>query len=236
MKRRVLLASLGLVIVAAAARTSAQTPGAGHWTGAIDVPGQSLAIEVDLEPGAPAWQGTITIPAQKLVGFPLASIEVAGTAVGFKIPRIPGDPTFKGELSDNGATMLGDFTQGELKTTFTLKRTGEARIAPPAKSTPITKDLEGDWTGTLTIGEQTLRLNLKLANAAEGATGTLVSVDQGGAEIPISTIAQNGTHIELSLPEIGGKYAGDIKEGRLVGTWTQGPGSFPLEFARPATP
>ncbi len=51
-------------------------------------------------------------------------------------------------------------------------------------------------------------------------------------EIPISTITQAGTHLELQLPSISGSYAGDLKDGKLVGTWSQGPGSLPLEFVR----
>ena len=63
----------------------------------------------------------------------------------------------------------------------------------------------------------------------------MVSVDQGGVEIPITTITQAGSHLTLELPSIAGSYSGDLKDGKLVGTWKQGPGSAPLEFTR-ATP
>ena len=76
---------------------------------------------------------------------------------------------------------------------------------------------------------------MKLANGPDAATGSLVSVDQGGVEIPITTITQTGSHLTLELPSIAGKYSGDLKDGKLVGTWSQGPGSAPLEFTR-ATP
>jgi hypothetical protein len=220
---------------ATAAATPAATPAAsGHWVGTLQTPAQPLEVEVDLKPGTPpAWVGTISIAAQNLKAFPLSSVDVQGKSVSFAMANVPGTPTFKGTLSDDGTTLSGDFSQGGGSVPFTMARKGDAVFVPPAKSTPITKDLEGDWAGTLAVGDKTLRLNLKLANGADGATGTIVSVDQGGAEIPISTVAQNGTHIELSLPQIGGKYAGDIKDGRLVGTWTQGPGSLPLEFSRP---
>ncbi len=71
---------------------AAQAPGAaGHWTGAIETPGQPLQVEVDLTTGTPpAWVGAISIPAQNLKGFPLASVEVKDTAVTFVIPKRPG--------------------------------------------------------------------------------------------------------------------------------------------------
>ena len=32
----------------------------------------------------------------------------------------------------------------------------------------------------------------------------------------------------------GGDYDGDLKDGQLTGTWTQGPGTLPLTFKRAA--
>lgn len=225
-----------LALVAALARVaSAQTPTAsGHWTGVLDTPAQALDLEVDLKPGtAPGWVGTISIAAQNLKAFPL-SVDVAGTSVSFTMPNVPGSPTFKGTLSADGATIAGDFSQGGGTLPLKLTRKGDAVFAAPAKSTAITKDLEGTWNGTLEAGGRTLRLTLKLVAGADGATGSIVSVDQGGAEIPITTITQNGQHLELELPAIAGKFSGDLQEGKLAGTWSQGPGSLPLVFSRPS--
>jgi hypothetical protein len=231
------LLAVGLSAVPIAAQTPAPTAtpgGAGHWVGTLQTPAQPLEVEVDLKPGTPpAWVGTISIAAQNMKAFPLSSIEVQGKAVSFVMANIPGTPTFKGTLSDDGTTISGDFSQGGGSVPFTMTRKGDAVFTAPVKSTPITKDLEGDWTGTLAVGERTLRLNLKLANAVDGAAGSIVSVDQGGVEIPIASIVQAGTHLTLELPAIAGTYSGDLKDGKLVGTWSQGPGSMPLEFSRP---
>lgn len=221
--------------LAAAPVQASQAPGAvGHWSGAIETPGQPLQIEVDLAPGLPpAWVGAISIAAQNLKGFPLTSVGVKDKAVTFVIPNAPGTPTFKGTLSADGTTIAGDFSQGGAVLPFKLTRTGEAVMPPPpAKSTAITKDMEGTWSGTVQAGGQSLRLMLKLAAGPDGAKGSIVSVDQGGVEIPIATIAQTGTHLDLQLPSISGSYVGDLKDGKLVGTWSQGPGSVPLEFVR----
>ena len=220
----------------AAPPVAAQAPSAsGHWTGVLDTPTQPFDLEIDLKPGTPpAWVGTISIPAQNLKGFPL-SVEVQGTSVTFVMANVPGTPTFKGTVAADGATISGDFTQGPGSHPLKLTRKGDAVIVPPAKSTVITKELEGAWSGALSVGGQTLRLTLKLANGPDAATGSMVSLDQGSVEIPITTITQDGSHVTLELPAIAGKYSGDLKDGKLVGTWSQGPGSAPLEFTR-ATP
>ena len=190
------------------------TAASGHWDGAIQVPGNALGIQVDLAKNAKGeWMGTIDIPAQHLKGFPLSSVAVKGNAVSFR--------------------MKGP--QGGAALTFGLKRIGEARIETPAKSTAIAKDLEGVWEATLDTGGQQLRLTLKMTNQADGtAAGTMISVDQGGAVIPITTITQKGFSLKLELKSINGAFTGELKEGTLAGQWTQGPGTFPLVFKRPA--
>ena len=232
----ILFAPVLLVCLTAAPAVSAQTPSAsGHWTGVLDTPAQPLDVEVDLKPDTPpAWLGTISIAAQNLKAFPL-SVEVQGTSVSFVMANVPGTPTFKGTLAADGATISGDLSQGGGSIPLKLTRKGDAVLVPPAKSTAIAKELEGTWNGSLTAGERTLRLTVKLANGPDAATGTLVSVDQGGVEIPITTITQTGSQLTLELPSIGGSYSGELKDGKLVGTWKQGPGSAPLEFTR-ATP
>jgi hypothetical protein len=145
---------------------------------------------------------------------------------------VPGDPQLKGTVKD-GKTMAGDFTQGGQAIPFSLTRTGDAKITPVPKSTKITADLQGSWEGSLEAQGKTLRLLLKLANQKDGtAGGTIVSLDQGNAEIPIQAVVQTGAHLQLTVGSIGASYEGDLKDGKLTGTWTQGAGSLPLVFSK----
>ena len=223
------------VMVTSAGVPSAQSttgPG-GHWEGAIKVPGQELNIAIDLKDDGKKWQGAIEIPSQNLKGFPLADVTVEGDTVTFGMKGIPGNPSFKGTLSKDGKTLSGDFTQGGGTMPFSLTRTGEARFEPLPKSTALSADLQGSWEGTLDVPGTPLRLMFKLSNGADGTgTGTIVSLDQGGAEIPFTSVTQTGTHVTLLASAIGGKYEGDLKDGQLTGTWTQGPGNFPLVLKR----
>jgi hypothetical protein len=233
MTRLVLAATCLVALIVCSSVTFAQstTAPAGHWEGAIQAPGQELKIEIDLAGAGDKWEGTITIPAQNLKALPLSVITVQGDTVSLAM-QVPGNPQFKGVVKD-GKTLSGDFSQGGGTAPFTLTRTGEAKIEPVPKSTPITKELEGTWAGSLDANGKILQLVLRLSNQPGGAaTGTLVSLDQGGAEIPIVAVVQTGTHLKLVVKSVGGIYEGDVKDDQLKGTWWQGGGTLPLVFKR----
>jgi CubicO group peptidase (beta-lactamase class C family) len=99
---------------------------AGHWRGEIDVPGNALGVDVDLALSDGAWSGDISIPVQQMRDYALADVTVEGDSVSFRIPGVPGDPTFAG--TRDGETITGDFTQGGQTIPFTLTR-GEDRAA-----------------------------------------------------------------------------------------------------------
>jgi CubicO group peptidase (beta-lactamase class C family) len=115
-----------LVIALFAAAAAAQTGPAGDWSGAISIPGSPLRVEVTLVDNAD-WSGTISIPAQSLRDFALADVEVDPPTVGFRMPGIPGDPTFSGTISDDGSRIEGTFTQGGQTLPFRLDRADAAR-------------------------------------------------------------------------------------------------------------
>jgi len=216
-----------------ASQAFAQTPAAGHWEGAIAVPGQELKVAIDLKADAGKWQGTIDIPAQKLKGFPLANITASGETVTFAMPNVPGEPSFKGTVSKDGKTMSGDFSQGGGTIPFSLTRTGDAKIEPLPKSTPITAALVGEWMGSLDIQGKALRLAITFSTAADGTgTGSIVSLDQGNVTIPIAAVTQKGAAVAFHAPSIAGAFTGTLKDGEVAGTWTQGPGSLPLVLKR----
>ncbi len=232
-----LVAAIAWVGMAPPALAQAPAGPAGHWEGTIQVPGEPIAIAIDLF-AAPSdkWDGTIAIAAQNVKGLPLTNVTFKGTVLEFGLPGIPGEPKFTGTLSPDGKVIAGDYSQGGTTLPFTLAWKGEAKrdVIPP--STPITKDLEGTWEGALEVGGKTLRLVLTLTSAEGRAVGSLVSVDQGGVAIPIASVQQNASHLKLDIRAIVASYEGDLKDGQIAGTWVQGPNNLPLVFKRSAAP
>jgi hypothetical protein len=124
------LGVLLLVLATASGLAQARTvePFLGHWEGAIILPTGELQIKVDLSRQGDQVSGTIDIPQQGAAGLPLAGIEIDGSAITFAIKGVPGDPTFKGKLSDGAIT--GDFVQGGGSFEFKL---GRDAVEPPKR-------------------------------------------------------------------------------------------------------
>ncbi|MCU0224601.1 MAG: serine hydrolase [Acidobacteria bacterium] len=127
--RAALLAAPFLLLAAGSA--AAEAPGAaGHWEGAIQIPGQELGVIVDLAPDQDgAWTGEIDIPLQGAKDLALADVTVQGNEVGFSIAGIPGTPTFQGTLSADGQSIAGQFVQAGANFPFKLVRKGDAALA-----------------------------------------------------------------------------------------------------------
>jgi CubicO group peptidase (beta-lactamase class C family) len=100
---------------------------AGHWEGRVRIQGMGLEILVDFAPGAGgAWTGTISIPMQGARQLPLKNVEFDGSDVVFAIEGPPGDPSFTGTLSEDGASIAGNLSQSGQTYPFEITRTGEA--------------------------------------------------------------------------------------------------------------
>ena len=205
----------------------------GHWEGTIQVPNMEMKIQIDLAKNSKGeLAGTFGQPAQGVKGIPLPTVAVEGRSVRFVVKAGPDVSTFVGVLSADGKSMSGDVTLGGHAVPFSLTRTGDARIAPAPKSPPIGKELEGTWNGTLDAGGRQMRLVLKMANQPDGtATGTIVSLDGSGVEIPIA-MTQKARSLTIDVPSVGISYVGVLNAAgtELVGTWTQGPAVLPLTF------
>jgi pimeloyl-ACP methyl ester carboxylesterase len=92
-------------------------------------------------------------------------------------------------------------------------------------------ELEGAWAGAIDIGALQLRVVFRLARDGSVWNGTMVSVDQGGAEIAVGDVRLDGDRVTLTVPKALGQFEGTrVAPDRLRGTWQQGGQRFPLEL------
>ena len=246
MKIKLLVSTLPAMIVLAAFAFAQKPDARGHWSGAIDVPGSPIEIIVDLDQDKDGkWKGAIAVPPQGLKDFVLSGISVQGADVAFEMAGIPGDPAFKGKLSDDGSKIIGEISQGGVNVPFTLERKGAAQIvsaAPKptdASSAPAGGSIEGNWEGTLDVNGVKLRLVLKVSRGSDGAlTAKMDSPDQGASDIPVSSVVQKGDAINFELSKIQGAYEGRLNKdaSEISGEWKQGGGSLPLTLKRTTKP
>ena len=225
-----------MACTAGACLVSAQNDMRGHWTGAIETPAGSMGVEIDLDKTADGWIGSMSIPMQNASGLPLEAISFSDGKGTFRIKGAPGDPTFTGSLSADGKTLDGQMAMG---TTIPLKLswTGAPNVALIKPSPAVALEFLGKWEGTLQVGPG-LRLVLTISNGKAGSEATLVSLDQGSAQIPVSTITQKEKKLTLQVNAVGGGYEGEISADgtQLNGTWTQAGNGLPLTLKKSAAP
>ena len=79
-----------------------------------------------------------------------------------------------------------------------------------------------------------LRLLVKIAGPTDALTGTMDSLDQGGKDIPISTLTFHNDALHFEVATIHGAFDGKRSTDgtQFVGTWTQGGGTLPLTLTR----
>jgi len=121
---------------------------AGHWVGEVEIPGTKLGFDIDfmLKPDG-TWSGDISIPDQNAKDLPLGTIIAKGKEVSFEISGVPGSPTFKGALSDDGQKISGQFTQGGQDFPFAMSRSAglkaQAKQALAGFDAIVNKGLQG---------------------------------------------------------------------------------------------
>jgi len=110
-----------------------------------------------------------------------------------------------------------------------------ASVVLASAQTP--EGLAGKWEGALQAGPQKLRLILEVSKASDGAfyIGTLVSVDQGSARIPIDKFSGEDGQVRFEAAAVGGSFEGTMNadKTKIAGTWTQGQ-PLALELTRTA--
>ena len=122
-----------------------------------------------------------------------------------------------------------------------------AMTAPPvpAQDQPATPNagtagggrVAGTWEGLLGAGAMKLRLELVVRDSAGALTGSMRSIDQGGA-VARANVAAAGDSLTVDVPEWHIGYGGVLASAgdSLHGTFRQGGTSMPLAFGRASAP
>ena len=206
----------------------------GHWEGTIQAQALTMRFEIDIAKNAAgALVATFSQPVEGIKGLPV-SIALEGRTVRIVVKGGSSHSTFEGALSTDGQTITGDVRQGEHSGAFVLTRKGEATVVAAPTSTAVGKELEGTWKGTLANGERDLRVIVSIENHPDGtATGTIVSPDGSGIEIPIG-IVHKARSVTVSVPSVGASYVGELNAAstEISGEWTQGASTLPLILRR----
>jgi hypothetical protein len=210
------------------------SPLQGVWKGTLEL-GIPIRLVVRISETSPGkFTGTMDSPDQGARNIPLTTAEYSKPTARFDIMSIDGH--FEGTLKDDGSAIDGTWTQGANGTPCLLTRADPAEDAAPDASAyafASDADLQGIWNGTLNTGRSKLRLVLKIARATNGTySATMDSPDQGSKDMQATVVNYNAPLVMVEWPAIRALFHGELKEGKLVGNWQQGPAEFPLELER----
>jgi len=227
---------------ASAAFCQAAQSAAGRWEGAAQIPGEELKLILDLsDESGKGWIGSIIVPGFGVKGAPLADLHVKSSEVDFTIKGALGNERvgkaeFKAHLTAEGH-LAGDFMQGGNSAPFVLEKTGPAQVELPPRSTPVSRELEGEWKGEYELTGYARHVTMKFSNHGTDAAGVeFVIVGKKTNNVPVSLVTQEGDFLSIKSDEFGITYEGRFRKeaDEIRGTFTQGPFELPLVMRRAA--
>jgi hypothetical protein len=231
---------LAAILFASAALGNAAESAAGRWEGSVQIPGQELRLVLDLsDENGKGWVGSIIVPGFGVKGAPLVDLHVRSSDLAFAIKGALGNERvgkaeLKAHLTADGH-LAGDFTQGGNTAAFVLAKTGPPQVELPPRSTPVSKELEGEWKGEYDLTGYTRHVTMKFSNrGAEAAGIEFVIVGKKTNNLAVSLVTQEGDFLTIRSEEFGITYEGRFRReaGEIKGTITQGPFEQPLVMRR----
>jgi hypothetical protein len=223
-----------VAVFAAAVLSAQEASPTGHYEGVMKAPKGEVNLAIDIDKIDKGWVGTLDVNMPNgPKGILLEKLTVDGDKVSWHLPGLGG--VFNGTYNAEQKTIVGSTQTPGGQAALELKRTGDPKVNLPPPSTPITKDLEGKWEGTLAVGDQKLRLEATfVAGPAGTGIGDVVSLDQGGAKMAMTTVAQDGNKVKFEIRSVAGAFSGALNDAKteLTGEWSQGGDVLPLKLTR----
>ena len=220
-----------ILIVAAALPCRAEDAISGRWEGTARVPDDELTIIVDLAQENGAWVGSIIIPGLEVKGAPLTDIKVQSPDVKFAVKGLLGIQLNLRLLAAE-KKLAGDFEQAGNRALATLQKTGPPQVENPPRSTPVAKELEGEWKGDYEMLGYTRHVSIKFANHPDGATADFVIVGRKHNVLSVDLVTQEGDFVTVDSHEMGFGFEGRLRNGKLTGAIRQGAIETPLVLVR----
>ena len=221
---------IAILIVAAALRCRAEEGISGRWEGTARIPDGELNLIVDLSQENGAWAGSIIISGLGVKGTPLTDIKVQPPDVNFTVKSALGIQ-LKLRLDANNK-LAGNFEQAGNRAPATLQKMGPPQVEYPPRSTPVAKELEGEWKGDYEMLGYTRHVSITLANHSDGAMADFVIVGRKHNVLPVDLVTQEGDLVTVDSHEMGFSFEGRLRNGKFTGAIRQASMETPLDLVR----
>ena len=204
----------------------------GRWEGSFTVNSREIGLLLDLAKNAKSeWIASMSLPSENAAGLVVKDVAVSGKSVKFVAVEL-GMATFDLTLGPDGR-MKGTISspQGSLPVEF--KRTGEAKVELIPASPAVSKELEGDWEGSLETPNGAFRLVIHFKNQPDKTVAATID-SSNAVGLPLNDVKQTGQKVEFGIKIARGSFQGSLnKEGtELAGQFTHDADSLPLTLRK----
>ena len=205
---------------------------AGHWEADITGDGsQRIGVTLDLAKNAKSeWIGSMGLPSDNKTGLVVKDVVVNGKSVKFVALELMSarfdltlgpDGNMKGTISGRGSQPVE------------FKRTGEAKVELIPASPAVSKELEGDWEGSLKMPNGAFRMVFHFKNQPDKTVMTTFDTPNA-TNLPLNDVKQAGQKVEFGMRIAHGAFQGTLnKEGtELAGQFTHEANGVPLTLLK----
>lgn len=206
---------VGRIILGAMVFASLMGAQEGHWEGSFTAGNREIGVSLDLAKNAKAeWIASMGVPAQNATGLVVKDLTVDGKRVKFMAVEL--------------AMALFDLTVGEdggMKGTLSgrmgvvpvaLKRTGEAKVELMAASPAVSKELEGDWDGSLETPGGAMPLVFHFKNLPDHTVAATIDTPNS-TSMPLNDVKQTGQKVAFGMKIAGGSFEGTLNGNEIKG-------------------
>ena len=229
-------ALVGTNVAPTADRLTTDAGPAGHWEGDITGDGPlRMRVTLDLAKNAKSeWIASMGLPSQNASGLVAMNVAVNGKSVKFVAVELQ-MAAFDLTLGPDGR-MKGTISRPQ-GSPVEFKRTGEAKVELIPASAAVSKELEGDWEGSLGSPNGGFRMVFHFKNQPDKTV--LTTFDTANAtNLPLNDVKQTGQKVEFGMRIAHGNFQGTLnKEGtELAGQFSHEENSVPLTLRKKMAP
>jgi hypothetical protein len=200
----------------------------GEWVGKLTGPGGTVSIVLRFAGGAnETIKPSFDVPEQGVKDWEANNVMLDEGNFSIELPKA--QAKIKGVLK--GDQIVGEWNQLGASVPLTLKKGKYVAVVGHFELPAADWDkIKGRWTGTL----NGLTVVVRFENDAQGRKiGNFDSPQQNLMNIPLTEAKVTGTKLEFGLG-FGGRYSGDMADGKVTGEWRQPgiPNPLPLVLSR----
>jgi len=210
----------------------------GHWEGSVTDNNREIGLTLDLAKNAKAeWIASMGLPSRNTTGLVVMDVVVNGKSVKFVAVQLQMAP-FDLTLGPDGQ-MTGTVSRAQGLLPVTFKRTGEAKVELIPGSPAVSKELEGDWEGSLAPPNAPsggIRVVFHFKNKPDNTVAATMDSGLSASMVgmPLNDVKQTGQKVAFGIRIANASFEGTLnQEGtELIGTLVHDGGSLPLTLRK----